>query len=161
MAEYAIGIDLGGTKIAGVLIDRDGHTLAQLRQPTHAEEDTAAIVARIVATIRELEASAPGPVEGIGVGAPASVDSQRNVVIASVNLGWYHVPLGDLLIERLGASWAHRLWMDKDVNGAALAEFLYGAGQGAEQLLYVGVGTGIGASQVLNGRVYHGACGSD
>src|SRR5438067_1693065 len=143
MAEYAIGIDLGGTKIAGALIDRDGQALAQARQSTHAEEGATAIIARLVGIIRELEASAPGPIEGIGVGAPASVDIRRNMVIASVNLGWYHVPLGARLIEHLGATWVNRLWIDKDVNGAALAEFLYGAGQGAEQLLYVGVGTGI------------------
>src|SRR5262245_18367866 len=118
MAEYSIGIDLGGTKIEGEVIDRDGHTLAQARQPTDARDGTAAILDRMVAIIRELEASAPGPIEGIGVGAPASVDSQRNVVIASVNLGWYQLPLGALLIERLGGAWSNRLWMDKDVNGA-------------------------------------------
>jgi glucokinase len=161
VAEFAIGIDLGGTKIAGALIDRAGQVLAQVRRPTQAHEGYAAVIERVVACIRELEAAAPGPVAGIGLGAPASVDTRRKVVIAAVNLGWYELPLGKLLIEHLGAAWADRLWIDKDVNGAALCEFLYGAGQGAGQLFYVGVGTGVGAAQVLDGRVYHGACGSD
>jgi glucokinase len=161
MADYAIGIDVGGTKIAGALVDRTGHVSARVRYPTHAQEGTSAVLERIVSCIRELQEASPGLVAGIGIGAPASVDIRRKVVIASVNLGWYELPIGDLLIERLGASWADRLWVDKDVNGAALCEFLYGAGQGARQLCYVGVGTGVGAAQVLNGHLYHGASGSD
>ncbi len=161
MSNYAIGVDLGGTKIAAALIDREGHVLARARRPTQPQEGVGAVIDRIIACIRELETAAPGPVGGIGLGAPAAVDVRRQVVIAAVNLGWYDLPVGALLVERLGTAWADRLWIDKDVSGAALCEFLYGAGQGAEQLLYVGVGTGVGAGQVLDGRLYHGACGSD
>jgi glucokinase len=161
MADYAIGIDLGGTKIAGALINRQGHVLEQVKRPTLPQEGVDAVVDRIVACIRELEAVTHGSVAGIGLGAPAAVDSQRQIVTSAVNLGWYDVPLGALLIERLGTSWANSLWLDKDVSAATLCEALYGAGQGARYLIYVGVGTGVGAGQMLNGRLYCGAHGSD
>ena len=162
MTDYAIGIDLGGTKIAAVLLDRQGNVAAQLRRPTLPQEGVDAVIARIVACIKELEAMAhDGPVVGIGLGAPASVDSQRQVILSAANLGWHDVPIGALLRRRLGDSWAGALWVDKDVGAGTLCEFLYGAGRGARRLLYVGIGTGVGAGQMFDGRLFHGADGSD
>jgi len=161
MADYAIGIDLGGTKIAGALVDRQGHALAQVKRPTLPQEGVPAVVDRIAACIQDLLASCPGPVAGIGLGAPAAVDSQRRIVTSAANLGWYDVPLGTLLDERLGTTWSNSMWLDKDVSAATLCEALYGAGQGARYLIYVGVGTGVGAGQMLDGRLYCGSRGSD
>ena len=161
MSDYAIGIDLGGTKIAGALIDRQGRVLKQVKRLTLAQEGVDAVVDRIVACIRELLTVSPGSLAGIGLGAPAAVDSQRQIVTSAGNLGWYDVPLGALLSKKLGEAWPDFFWLDKDVSAATLCEALYGAGQGVRYLIYVAVGTGVGAGQILNGGLYCGAHGSD
>ena len=156
MNDYAIGIDLGGTKIDGALIDREGNLLAHTRRSTAVEEGVPAVVGRIAACIEELAASGEG-VAGVGIGAAGMTDSRRGVVIMASNLKWVNVPLRDLVVERLGAAWARRVWVDKDTNAAVLGEMLYGAGRGARHLLYVTVGTGVGGGMALDGRLYHGA----
>jgi glucokinase len=161
MTEYAIGVDLGGTKTAAALIDRAGQVIAQARYPTHPEEGHLAVIGRIAACITELLAASPGEVAGIGVGIAASVDPRRALVPLAANLGWVDVRAGDLLIERIGAEWRGRLWIDKDVCGGAVGELLYGAGRGIESFIYMTVGTGVGAGLVLGGRLYHGVVGGD
>jgi glucokinase len=161
MADYAIGIDVGGTKIAAVLIDRAGQVIRQTRRPTTPAEGTAPVIQRIAACIRELDTLAPGTVTGVGVGIPGAVDSRGQRVIAAINLGWDNLPIGRLLVEALGSAWADRLWVDKDANAAAIGELLYGAGCGAQQLICVMVGTGVGAGLIFDGRLYHGVKGGD
>ncbi|MCZ7546977.1 MAG: ROK family protein [Anaerolineae bacterium] len=155
MSDYAIGVDLGGTKIEAALIDRGGARVARARRPTHPAEGVEAVVGRIVAAIEELRA-AGGPIAGIGVGVPGVVTAAGVVALAS-NLHWRDVPLRAMLIARLGDAGARGLYMEKDTNAAALGEIRYGAGQGARHMLYVTVGTGVGGGMVLDGRIYHGA----
>ena len=157
MADYAIGIDLGGTKIAAALVDPDGAVAARIRKPTLAEEGVGPVVERITSCIRQLLNQADGNVLGLAVGAPAMTDSQHGVIILASNLKWANVPLRDFMQERLGPTWMDRIWVDKDTNAAVLGEMLYGAGKGANHLLYVTVGTGVGGGMVLDGRLYHGA----
>lgn len=161
MSEYAIGVDLGGTKIAAALVDRAGHVLAETRRLTQPADGAEAVIDRIAACIREVQAACSREVAGIGVGIPGAVDTRSRVVIEAVNLGWSDLPAGDLLIEQLGSAWSDKLWMDKDANAAAVAELLYGVGQGAQQMIYVTVGTGVGAGLIFNGRLYHGATSGD
>jgi glucokinase len=159
MSAFAIGIDVGGTKIAAALIDRDGRTIAQRRCPTCAKNGVEAVVEQIVAYINELAGESPGPVAGAGVGVAAIVDVRRGLAISGVNLGWADVPVMRMLTERLGDMWQGRLWVERDTNAAALGEYVYGAGRGATDLLYVTVGTGIGAALILDGRLARGAEG--
>lgn len=161
MSDYAIGIDLGGTKIATALINRAGQVIEQRRYPTAPADGIARIIERIAACIRELEAVTPSGVAGVGIGIAGAVDSPARQVTSAVNLGWYNVPIGNLLIEALGSSWADRLWVDKDANAAAVGELLYGAGYGAQHLICVMVGTGVGAGLIFDGRLYHGTKGGD
>jgi glucokinase len=156
VSDHAIGVDLGGTKIEAALIDRAGNLMGTARRPTNVGEGVAAVVDRVVACIEELLA-AERAVAGVGIGAAGMTDSRRGVVMLASNLKWRGVPLRDLVVERLGAEWAGRVWVDKDTNAAALGEMLYGAGRGARHLLYVTVGTGVGGGMVLDGRLYHGA----
>ena len=161
MPEYAIGIDLGGTKIAGAVVAPDGTILAETRQPTLAEEGIEAVVGRIVDCVRHLQAQATGSpagtLAGIGLGAAGATDSRNGVVIMASNLKWHNVPIRDLLLARLDASPELPVLVDKDTNAAVLGEMLFGAGQGARHLLYATVGTGVGGGMVLDGRLYHGA----
>lgn len=157
MTEYAIGIDLGGTKIAGAIVAPDGTILAETRLPTQAEEGVEAVVGRIVDCIRSLQAQAAGTLAGIGLGAAGATDSRSGVVIMASNLKWNNVPIRDLLLARLEASPALPVLVDKDTNAAVLGEMLFGAGRGTRHLFYATVGTGVGGGMVLDGRLYHGA----
>ncbi|MCL4394995.1 MAG: ROK family protein [Chloroflexi bacterium] len=157
MSPYAIGIDLGGTKIAGALVSATGVVAAQERIATQAEEGFPAVIARLAQCARRLERAAKEPIAGIGVGAAGMTDSRRGVVIAASNLKWTNVPLRDLLAEQLGKEPPGTVWVDKDTNAAALGEMLYGAGRGSQDFLYVTVGSGVGGGMVLDGRLYRGA----
>ena len=159
MPEYAIGVDIGGTKIAAVLIGKDGQPIAIHQCPTQAVEGVDAVLDRVVRSIHKLELAAPGPIAGIGVGVAGSVDFRKATVILAGNLGWADVPIGDLLVERLGTTWNGKIWADIDVIATALGEMLYGAGRGTGHLMCATVGTGVGIGLILDGRPYHGAIG--
>lgn len=154
---FAIGIDLGGTKIAGALVSHDGRIGFKESLLTLPEEPVESVLQRIVACAERLQAEVATPIAGIGIGTPAMTDSRRGIVIHASNLRWTNVPLRDLVVDRLGATWNERVWVDKDTNAAALGEMLYGAGRDSRHLLYVTIGTGVGGGMVLDGHLYHGA----
>ncbi len=157
MTEYAIGIDLGGTKIAGALVTRDGRIAAEERLPTRREEGVEAVVDRVAACILSLRNRADGPIAGVGIGAAGMTDSRTGVVLLAANLQWFDVPLRDLLLQRPGMDTIPRLYVDKDTNASVLGELLFGAGRGTQHLFCTTVGTGVGGGMVINGRLYHGA----
>jgi glucokinase len=97
----AIGIDVGGTKLACALVDRQGQVLRTTRLPTNAAEGAAAVIGRIAEGIGILLRDAPGAVDGIGIGAPGQVDPVHGTVSHAVNLGWNEVALVSELRKRL------------------------------------------------------------
>jgi len=90
---------------------------------------------------------------GVGVGAPGPLDRKRGVVLIAPNLGWRNLPLRDLIQERVGLT----ATLDNDANCATLGEWWTGAAKGAENVVGITIGTGIGGGLILNGRLYHGA----
>ena len=149
----AAGIDVGGTKCLGVVIDLDRDNVGerdivrQLRHPTpHASE----LVDALVDMASEL-----GEVDSIAVGVPGLI-TLEGVMRASPNIpGSVDVAVGPELTARLG----RRVHVDNDGNLAALAEWRYGAGRGARNMWMVTLGTGIGGGHVLNGVVQRGVNG--
>jgi glucokinase len=99
---------------------------------------------------------ARGDVLAAGLGIPATIDRARGVAISAVNLTITDVPIRDLMQERIGLP----VFVDNDANVAALAEHLYGAGRGAQNVVLLTIGTGIGGGLVLNGEVYRGSTGA-
>ena len=93
---------------------------------------------------------------GVGVGVPSTMDRERGVAVASVNLPIADVPIRDLIAERVGLP----VFIDNDANVAALAEHRFGAGMGTRNMVMLTVGTGIGGGLVLNGELYHGSSGA-
>ncbi len=91
-----------------------------------------------------------------GVGIPCTIDRERGVAIASVNLDLADVPIRDLLAERLGLP----VFVDNDANLAALAEHRFGAAQEASNAVMLTIGTGIGGGLIIDGRVYRGSTGA-
>mgnify|MGYP005836056267 CR=1 FL=1 len=151
----AIGVDLGGTKIAFALIDRQGTVLKVHHAPTLAEEGPPAVLDRIAAGIRTLLDEAERPVAGIGIGSPGHLDPAAGVVHNAVNLGWRGVQVYDELRDRLPPDLPLRL--QKDTNAAAVGEMLFGAARGVRDFVYLAVGTGLGGAAVAGGRLITGA----
>lgn len=155
---YAIGLDLGGTKIAAGLMAADGKLLAESVRATPVRSGVASVVDALVEAAQEAATQAdvpPDAILGVGLGSPGPVDERRGVVVFAPNLFWKDVPVIELLATRL--PWP--CWLVNDADAAALGEARYGAGQGSDSLLYLTVSTGIGGGIIIGGRLYSGAHG--
>ena len=152
-----LGLDLGGTKSAALVLTASGETLCRVAEATPAGDGPTVIVPFLLALARRALGRSPGPVAGVGVsaGAPASARSGR--VFSAPNLpGWGEngVPLARLLSQELNGL---PVALDNDANATALAEHRFGAGRGARDMAFLTVGTGIGAGLILADRLYRGA----
>ncbi len=152
----ACGIDVGGTKIAGGVVDEDGTILEQLRVESPAEDPEAIeqAIAGLVATLRERHVF-----EAVGVGAPGYVAADRARVLFAPNVAWVDVDVKGDLTTRLAGTPVTRIVVENDANSAAWGEFRYGAGRDVDDLLLVTVGTGVGGGIVLDGQLNRGAHG--
>jgi len=150
-----IGVDVGGTKVAALVVAPDGMVLCRLERPM-VSHDPAAGLAHVVDLVREAPAGAggPGSLAAVGIGVPGRVDAQSRTVELAVNLGWTGVALGDEVSGALGVP----CLVENDVRVAA-AGLLDTAADGVLSLAYVAVGTGIGAGIVLAGQLYRGVRG--
>lgn len=161
---YRLGIDLGGTKLALAIAEvADGavrRIVASQRRPTASSGDPRRDVDGIVADARALIAQvglSVEQIEGVGLSVPGPIDLDSGVIGRPPNLpGWREVPIRDWVAEAFG----RRVAIDNDANAAALAEWRYGAGQGARDLVFLTMSTGVGAGLVLDGRLYRGARGN-
>lgn len=161
--DVVIAVDVGGTMIKCALADLEpsGAVTARHteRRPTHAERGPDAVVDRILDVAESLaeRARADGlNPRAVGLAAPGIVDETRGVAAYSANIGWRDVPLRDLAADRLGLPAV----LGHDVRTGGLAEARLGAGQGASQLLFVPIGTGIAGAHVVAGEVSTGAHGA-
>jgi len=148
----ACGIDVGGTKIAGGVVDKSGTILEELRVESPAT-DVPAIEAAIEKLVTELRTR--HPIEAVGVGAAGYIDKARAVVLFAPNLAWRDLDLKADLEGALDLP----VVIENDANAAAWGEFQYGAGHDVDDLLLVTVGTGVGGGVVMDGSLYRGAFG--
>jgi glucokinase len=148
----ACGVDVGGTKIAGGVVDEKGTILEELRVESPAT-DVPAIEAAIEKLVTELRTR--HPIEAVGVGAAGYIDKARAVVLFAPNLAWRDLDLKADLENSLGLP----VVVENDANAAAWGEFQYGAGHDVDDLLLVTVGTGVGGGFVMDGSLYRGAFG--
>lgn len=146
------GVDVGGTKIAGAVVDVDGTILeeARVESPASDAEAIEQAIADLVADLRTRH-----DVERVGVGAAGYVDANRARVLFAPNLAWRDLDLKTELEERIDLP----VTVENDANAAAWGEFSFGAGADVDDLLMVTVGTGVGGGVVLNGQLYRGAFG--
>ncbi len=148
----ACGIDVGGTKIAGGVVDDAGSVLEELQVESPAT-DVHAIEAAIEKLVTEL--ATRHQIEAVGVGAAGYIDKSRSVVLFAPNLAWRDLDLKADLETTLGLP----VVVENDANAAAWGEFQFGAGHDVDDLLLVTVGTGVGGGVVLDGSLYRGAFG--
>ena len=150
---HAIGLDIGGTKIAGGVVTDSGRVLDRARVPT-PPDDQAATLAALFSVLDGLRARHPG-VEAIGLGAAGLVERPGGNARWAPHNSYRRMELRRLLHERTGLPTS----VDNDANAAAWAEARFGAGAAGGDLVLVTVGTGIGGGLVLDGHIYHGEHG--
>ncbi len=157
MIRTIVGLDIGGTKFAVVEGTLTGDVLAREQQPTLGQEGFEGTFARLCgcvgAALSAARAEGRQPLAlSVSIGGP--LDTARGIIYSPPNLpGWDAVPLKDLLEARFELP-AH---VQHDGAAGALAEWRFGAGQGARNLIFLTMGTGLGAGLILNGQVYRGA----
>jgi len=148
-----IGVDIGGTKVLGGVVDENGTVLEQARRETPAE-DTKETLERIVDVIEEL--AGKHAIEAVGIGAAGWIDADRSRVLYAPNLAWRDEPLRDEIQARVSVP----VVVENDANVAAWAEFRYGAARDADDsMVMFTIGTGIGGGIVLGGQLVRGAHG--
>jgi glucokinase len=154
MKDWLVGIDLGGTKIALGLVSPVGKIVATLRLSTEVQNGPEQAVERTAEAIAHLSREANVTVKAAGICCPGPVDHVSGMIIDPPNLGWRNVPFRKMLSDKLGLP----VSLEHDAKAAALGEFFYGAGQEhhARDLVYVIVGTGVGAAIILDGQLYRG-----
>jgi len=149
----AIGIDIGGTKIAAGVVDEDGRILARAKRQTPGT-DRALVLDAIADVTRELRQQHP-TVKAVGIGAAGFVDASQSTVVFAPHLAWRHEPLRDAASRRVGLP----VLVDNDANCAGWAEYRFGAAQNHPDVVIITLGTGIGGAIVLDGQPYRGQYG--
>ncbi len=144
-----LGIDIGGTKIAAALVADDGSVESRFREEVDQSGDSSAIL-QLNRIIKRYEAARP---EGIGLCVPGIADKKRRTVWAPNIRGWEHIPLEKELSEAANVV----LSVESDRNASVLGEWMYGAGRNLRDILFLILGTGIGAGIVAGGRLVDGA----
>ncbi len=147
-----VGVDIGGTKVAAGVVDRQGRVLARQRRLTPSK-DPKAVVSTIVEVVQALRAE--NHIRAVGIGAAGFVDAARSRVLFAPHLAWRNEPLQAAVAQVLDLP----VVVENDANAAAWAEWRFGAGQGQSRLVCVTLGTGIGGGIVLDGKVQRGQYG--
>jgi glucokinase len=148
----AIGVDVGGTKIAAGLVDEEGQVAATTRRDTPST-DPEKIEEAISDVVRDL--SYGQEVEAVGLAAAGLVDAERATVLFAPNLAWRRESLREAVEKRCGLP----VVVENDANAAAWGEARFGAGRGEPYVVMLTVGTGLGGGIVLAGRMYRGRNG--
>jgi glucokinase len=153
----AIGIDLGGTKIAAVLVDETGGIVTSAREATAAGEGPDAIVAHIARIVEDLASGTSArELLGVSVGVAGQIDLETGTVHRAPNLDWTEYPFGERLRARTGL----RTAVLNDVQAATYGEWIHGAAREAHNAVCIFVGTGVGGGLIAGGCLQHGAGGS-
>jgi glucokinase len=158
MQKLIIGIDVGGTKVAGGLVNQKGRLIESQVVPTHAEKGFDKSYAQITHLIGRLLRAAGGKenVVGIGICAPGPLNPKTGVVLNPPNLhGWRNIELTKMVGEEFGLP----AKLENDANAAGLAEVLFGAAVGYKDVFYVTVSTGVGTGIIIDRKIYHGKNG--
>lgn len=156
MGYYIIGMDLGGTKIASALLDTNLDVVKSDTVYTQTEAGPEGVADQMADSVARLtEGLGKEAVLGVGVASAGLVEPGTGNILYSPNLHWRDVPLKRMLSDRLH----QEVYVDNDVNMAALGELHFGAGQGVRHMVCVFVGTGIGSGIVVDGHLYEGANG--
>ncbi|GAA3626150.1 ROK family glucokinase [Kineosporia mesophila] len=150
----AIGVDIGGTKVAAGVVDTSGAVIARARRATPSRHADARVVEATIADVVD-ELRQGREITGVGIGAAGFVDADRARVLFAPHLAWRNEPLRDGVAAAVGLP----VVVENDANAAAWAEWRFGAGRAESRLVMVTLGTGIGGGMVFDGVIQRGRYG--
>ena len=155
MPDWVVGVDLGATKTALGLVDPTNTIVGRQRILTRANDGPQPVIERIAQCIRNLERELPGDqqIRSVGICTPGPVDHETGMLLDPPNIpALNNIPLRQMLADRIGLP----VVLEHDAKAAALGEFHYGAGRDGRSMVYIVVGTGVGAAIVMDGQLYRG-----
>ncbi|MFN3324262.1 MAG: ROK family protein [Bryobacteraceae bacterium] len=157
MAEYSIGVDLGGTNLRAAAVDREGNILARIAGSTNLAAGRDAVISDIVTSIVQLKTECgEHRLAGVGIGVPGFIQIEKGIIVGSSNLPQFdNFPVRDDIEQKLGIP----VILENDANAAALGEKWIGAGRDVNDLILLTLGTGVGGGIIWGGRVLHGFVG--
>ncbi|MGM0414549.1 MAG: ROK family protein [Bacillota bacterium] len=156
MANYFIGVDLGGTKILTAVADQKGNILADVKMATEVEKGEEYIINIIEKSIREVVTNAElnlEEIKRIGVGSPGPLSIKKGIVYETSNLPFENFPIVEMLESKVNIP----VVLENDANAAALGEKLFGAGIDSKVMVYITISTGIGGGLIIEEKVFHGS----
>ena len=155
--KYVVGVDLGGTKIYTALVDLEGNIVKEKTVETLAHEGEQAVKERIIDTINYvIDGTDKNLIKSIGIGSPGPLDVKNGVILESANLPFKNFEI----VKSIKETYDLPTYLDNDANVATLGEFMFGAGKGTENMIFITASTGIGGGAVLNGKLFRGATGN-
>lgn len=155
--KYVVGVDLGGTKIYTALVDLEGNIIKEKTVETLANEGEQAVMGRIIDTINYvIDGTDKDSIRSIGIGSPGPLDVKNGIIIQNSNLPFKNFAI----VKTIKETYDLPTYLDNDANVATLGEFMFGAGKGTENMVFITASTGIGGGAVLNGKLFRGATGN-
>lgn len=155
---YYIGIDLGGTNISAGIADENGNILVKASTPTmngRAAEDIIDDMSGLCSKLMEELKLEVNDIESIGVGMPGTMDKKKGISIYANNLNFDNVNIVEEMRKRINLP----CYIENDANCAAIGENVCGVAYGSKSLIYITIGTGVGAGIIINGKVFDGSFG--
>jgi len=149
----ALGIDIGGTKIAGARVSPEGQVLSLLTRKT-LPDSPEEIIAAVADLVNELDAG--DTIHTVGVAAAAFLNRDRDLIYLAPNISWRDFPISRVLHEALGRP----VVVENDANAAGWAEYRFGAGRDARSMMMLTLGTGVGGAVVTEGQLLVGGFGA-
>ncbi|MBP5342747.1 ROK family protein [bacterium] len=159
VADYGIGLDVGGTSIKGTIIDDSANKIAEYKTPTESEKGEDTIVEHMKDCFLGLIDISGFPrnfFTKVGVGFPGNIDTNNGIVKFSNNLGLVNSPIAELLSKKLGIE----VIIDNDANCAALGEYYYTDKRKYHDMFLITLGTGVGGGCIIDGKLFKGGQGS-
>jgi len=154
---HFVGVDIGGTKVAAGLVDKDGKILSHERVPMVSSSSSEDGLNAVLSAIAKVIPNGTAEVGGIGICAPGPLDPKTGIILNPPNVPcWRNFPLAES-VQKL---YPVPVKVDNDANAAALAEARWGAARGYKYVFYATIGTGIGTGIVFDEKIYHGRTGS-
>ncbi|MCQ2558140.1 MAG: ROK family protein [Oscillospiraceae bacterium] len=154
--KYNVCLDIGGTKVLGVIFNEQNEIIYRLKKRTKADGDDAANIEQVIIGIVEemlKEANLKkSDIHAIAAGAPGVIDSATGIVLFSPNLPWRNYDIRTPIEKKFGA----KFYIGNDVNVGVLGEFKYGAAKGYQNVIGLFVGTGMGGGIIMNGELFTG-----
>jgi len=155
-----IGIDLGGTNIVSLLVNKKGEIISKDKRKTLAKDGKEKTINQLVNSVKSIikEGEKRGidfeSILGLGIGAPGPLNIRKGIVCSAPNLpDWRNVHLTKILRDKLKLP----VFLENDANAAALGEWWKGAGKNVKNLVLLTLGTGIGGGIIINNEVFHGS----